>query len=133
MQDATRFAGGSRTPASKGAEWIHQWLAQGDRPSGLDKGTAPGAGIPAYVNHGRWVVGCPDCNNAQLACRTDKRFLCNECGNVAVSGLWRPVIWPTDAAAIETELEKRKLPNQNWAPTQSLKDLKAETIVHKEF
>lgn len=130
MQDATTYAGGG-VPGSRGAEWIHHWLKS---RVNLEAGTAPAAAaVAVYVNHGRWVVDCPDCNNAQLACRTDYRFLCNDCGNVVIQGLWRPVVWPLDPAAIEAELDTRPLPNQNWATTQTLADLTAETLVHKEL
>lgn len=96
----------------------------------LAAGIATTPPIPVYANHGRWVVDCPDCSNAQLACRTDKRFMCNECGNVGVSGLWRRVDWPKDDEAIEAELHRRSLANQNWTPRLNLNELKAESLAH---
>jgi hypothetical protein len=86
--------------------------------------------IPIVVNHGRWVVECPDCGSAQLGCRSDHRFMCSECANVVIGGLWRRVVWPKHAAAIEDELAERPWPkNQNWTPGETVADLRAERAV----
>lgn len=127
MKDATELARPG-IPPCRGAEWVHDYLR--DSKAQLGAETHPTATTPAYVNHGRWVVDCPDCNNAQLACRTDHRFLCNECGNIVVGGLWRVVVWPTKADAIEQTLSSRPLANQNWNPGQTITDLKAEQVIH---
>lgn len=116
-------------PDARGAEWVHHMLR--DSNVNLNTATAPdAAAIQAYVNNGRWIAECPDCQNAQLACRTDKRFLCNECGNVVVGGLWRPVVWPLDLQGIESVLEKRPLENQNWVPGETVADLAADNKNH---
>lgn len=128
MRDATDFAAGGVHPA-RGAEWIHHYLRTGVN---LEKGIAPFASIAVYINHGRWIAECPDCHGAQLACRTDHRFLCNDCGNIAVEGLWRPVDWPANPGAIEEALDMRPLANQNWVPGQTVDDLLAEEIAHRE-
>ena len=78
-------------PPERGAEWVHYNLGPGHSRTPLNVGINPEATIPAYLNWGRWVVDCPDCKNAQLACRTDHRFLCDQCGNIAAGSLWRPV------------------------------------------
>jgi hypothetical protein len=90
--------------------------------------TAPAAlAVHAHINHGRWIVQCPDCAGAQMACPDDRRFMCNYCGNALLDSLWRPVVWPKNKAAIEEILMLRKLPNQrNWLPHESHADLKAE-------
>lgn len=133
MDDATRFAGAG-IPESRGAEWIHYHITPRNADlSHLEAGTHPAAGVSVFVNHGRWVAECPDCKNAQLACRTDHRFLCNNCGNVTIQGLWRSVLWPADIAGIEAALASRPIVNQNWETGQTVEDLKAETRVHKEF
>lgn len=117
-------------PAGRGAEWVpvQCWTAPAPLGQAMTAATAPtGLSVPAYANHGRWVVECPDCRGAQLACRTDLRFMCCECANAAVGGLWRPVTWPVDVAAIEAELEKRPDPEtQNWLPGEALQQLVAE-------
>lgn len=134
MQDATKFAAGG-LPPGRGAEWIHHYLrerAPRDLPpppvwEHLGNGVGPPeTAIHAYVNHGRWIAECPDCHGAQLACRTDHRFLCNECGNVAVDNKWRRVVWPLDAAEIEAALTGRPRANQNWNPGETVEDLLVE-------
>lgn len=84
--------------------------------------------VTVVGNHGRWVVECPDCAGAQVACRTDRRFMCNECANITIGGHWRPVAWPAEATAIDAELDKRPRQNQNWLPGESVKQLRSETI-----
>ena len=84
----------------------------------------------AYVNHGRWVVGCPFCTSAQLAARTDRRFLCAQCMNVQVGGAAVVVVWPSDSAVAKAEraLSKRPIENQNWDPrAQTLASLEKES------
>lgn len=124
--DASAYAV-SGIPAARGAEWIHHQLRSSAAP--LNAATDPEATVPAYVNHGRWVVDCPDCRNAQLACRTDHRFMCNECGNIAVGKLWRPVIWPANARGIEAMLQNRPSVNQNWYPEESKTGLAIENLM----
>lgn len=130
MEDAAKWAGAGGCPASRGAEWIHYMLgSQRTSLAHLEAATHPSAATPAYLNHGRWVVDCPDCNGAQLACRTDHRFMCNECGNVVIAGLWRMVSWPADLDAIEAALAGRPIHNQNWRPGETVDDLLAEVPV----
>lgn len=125
--DASAYAV-SGIPPQRGAEWIHHQLRSTTSPLGA--GTDPEAAVPAYVNHGRWVVDCPDCHNAQLACRTDHRFLCNECGNIAVGRRWRPVVWPDDADKIAALLDHRPREFQNWMPGESRELLAIENLQH---
>jgi len=83
--------------------------------------------IHAAANHGRWVVECPDCCGAQFACPDDRRFMCNNCANALVGGLWRPVIWPKDRAKIDELLMLRPDPKtRHWIPGESVANLKAE-------
>ena len=89
--------------------------------------------LPVYVNHGRWVVDCPNCNSAQLASRSDRRFWCVDCRNVWVQGKWVMVTWPSaaDEAAIESVLDRRPhARNANWRPGESVADLIAENTAH---
>lgn len=125
--DASAYAV-SGVPATRGAEWIHHQLRSTSAP--LSAATDPEAAVPAYANHGRWVVDCPNCCNAQLACRTDHRFLCNECGNITVGRLWRPVIWPANSAAIEAMLDNRPREYQNWNPGEPAVSLAIENLEH---
>jgi hypothetical protein len=107
---------------------LQYWQPPG-RPR-LDVGISPEPPLKVYLNHGRWIAECPDCHGAQLACWTDHRFLCNECGNVAVAGLWRAIIWPDDREAIETVLDQRSPVNQNWLPGETIEYLRAENAAH---
>jgi len=116
-------------PPERGAEWVHYNLPARSRTP-LNVGVNPEATVPAYLNHARWVVDCPDCHNAQLACRTDHRFLCNECGNIAVGKLWRPVEWPNNVAAIESMLNGRPRENQNWEPGEQVVMLAIDNLTH---
>lgn len=86
--------------------------------------------VEVYANHGRWVVECPDCRGAQLASPSDRRFMCNCCGNVAVGGDWRPVVWPKAREVIEDLLSARPAENQNWRPGETRKQLHAENEWH---
>ena len=134
VQDASAYVGrihGHTAHQGRGAEWIHQMLrtashAQMDADTNPDPATA----IQAYVNHGRWIAECPDCRNAQLACKTDPRFLCNECGNVAVGKLWRQVVFPPNVNGIENQLTNRPLENQNWSPGESRMSLAVDNLVN---
>jgi hypothetical protein len=123
--DASAYAV-SGVSAARGAEWIHHQLRSTTAPLGA--GIDPEATVPAYVNHGRWVVNCPDCRNAQLACKTDRRFMCNECGNIAVGHKWRPVVWPADAERIANLLENRPREVQNWNPGEDVRLLAIENL-----
>lgn len=131
MKDAKDFVAGS-IPAARGAEWIHHYTRSETR-SHLSNGIAKNSALKVYVNHGRWIAECPDCHGAQLACRSDHRFLCIDCGNIAVGNLWRAVHWPADPDGIEEALRHRPLENQNWDHPQTVEDLRAESIVHERM
>lgn len=121
----------SRWPADRLAEAAPSLFWTAKVPMRLDAQTAPDTeAVEVYINEGRWIAGCPDCNGAQLAAREDKRFMCNECANIAVGGLWRPVVWPQAVAAIEEVLEVREDTNANWLPGETVADLLAENVEH---
>jgi hypothetical protein len=98
----------------------------------IDNGTAPkAAAVEAYANHGRWIAECPDCHGAQLTAQADPRFMCNVCANAGLGGLWRPVVWPKDAARIAALLDERPLAqHRNWEPGTTLRELKAGNLEH---
>lgn len=86
-----------------------------------------------YVSTGRWVVDCPNplCGSSQVASKTDQRFYCVECANIAVSGKYIPVIWPDEPDAIEHVLSLRPLAfHQNWHAHETLADLRDENALH---
>lgn len=103
------------------------WTAATDVREALAAGEAPkSAAVRAVVNQGRWVVECPDCGSAQLASLDDRRFMCVECANVSVAGLWRPIIVPRDSSQIARLLAQRPEKNRNWLPGESLSALREE-------
>lgn len=134
MQDANTQAW---TESKARAETVALGKAGGDWVAPIPADQAFGAklgpkdtAIAAYINHGRWVVECPDCCGAQFACPDDPRFMCNNCANAMNDGMWRPVLWIKDRAKIEVLLKPRPVENQNWRPGETLADLKAE---NKQF
>lgn len=97
--------------------------------------------VRAYVNHGRWVVDCPNppCGGAELASKLDPTFICNSCGSLENGGLLYEVIFPRDADAVEAALMRRPLThmekpneagNRNWYPWESVDDLNRENVEH---
>jgi hypothetical protein len=133
VQDATRYAprGLAQQQAHFGAEWCPAnrdlWAA-----AAAFNAAAPTSGEPVFVyaNEGRWIVECPDCRGAQLACLTDPRFMCHCCANIGNSGHWRPVVWPKNKARLEKILHARDIVNQNWYPGESIRQLVAENLEH---
>lgn len=72
-----------------------------------------GAPVVAYVNHGRWVADCPDCNGAEFV-SMGAPFMCSNCLNGG-SGVYRPVTIPAQRDAIERRLLQRKrVETRNW-------------------
>lgn len=133
MHDASRVAVNG-VPAKRGAEWSPRrfWQCPGvPLEQALQQPTGKVEAAAAYVNQGRWVVDCPDCHGAQLACSTDRRFMCVECANVVVGGVWRPVLWPRNAAAIEEALASRLPVNANWFPGETVETLREEQLLQE--
>lgn len=116
-------------PPERGAEWAPRQFWSSDQPVNWNAPVGDDdEAVKAYVNHGRWVVECPDCHGAQLACKTDRRFMCHCCGNQYVGGRWRAVVWPSErqVAAIEKLLVARPDEvNRNWVG-ESFAKLKQE-------
>ena len=78
----------------------------------------------AYVNHGRWVVDCPEpyCGGAAIA---ETVFVCNNCKRV------EPVEWPEYKTLIDDVLNVRPVPQtRNWIPGETVNDLKRENKAH---
>lgn len=102
-------------------------------------GTAPIPGpqqvkntIPAFINHGRWLVSCPTCGSAAFVSMSDHRFWCVECQSPENDRWWYEVVFPADKAQIEDTLLKRPAVieknaiNRNWFPNETLAVLKRE-------
>lgn len=79
----------------------------------------------AELNHGRWIVCCPEdgCTNAELA--TTDRFLCSVCGERG------RIVWPVERGEIERLTLVRPVKNRNWTPGESVALLVAENLEHE--
>lgn len=130
MQDADQLLG-AVGPDNAALMAARAWAAPRPLIEALTAPTGPASvAVPVVANHARWVVECPDCHGAQLASPSDRRFMCDTCGNASVGGKWRPVTWPTDQDAIAAILADRPAENQNWQPGESIKALRAENGQH---
>lgn len=92
-----------------------------------------GAPLPARVNHGRWIVDCPDCRGAMPVWVEQPLMWCSDCQNRAVGHRWRRVALPVveERVAIEAILSQRPNPaNRNWEPGEAVADLIAENAAH---
>ena len=118
---------GDMIPENEGARWLPTMM---NTATPADSEVHLERALLAYVNEGRWVVDCP-CSSAQLACRTDPRFFCYECGNSWADGKWATVIWPAEQDEIERLLLQRPDPRtRNWEPQESSFDLAVENYDH---
>jgi hypothetical protein len=116
-------------------------------PAGIPHTAPVGAmatiSLRAEINQGRWIVRCfndsyaaPDgtrgCTSAQLASKSDPRFLCLNCLHVGTPAELRfvGVFFPPNADQIENVLEARPDPaNRNWT-TETVGQLLAENLAH---
>ncbi len=85
--------------------------------------------LEARIEHSRYVVDCPNCNSAEFAFE-DNLFLCSMCNNSDIGGKLRKVKMPKDRKEIEAILSKRQIKNRHWIPSQTIKDLENENIIH---
>lgn len=128
MIDATH----RHNPYGAGAERVPRtprlWTAFTPLDEAMVAATAPrGEAVHVVGNHGRWVVDCPDCNSAQLAAPDDHRFMCCECANIVIGGLWRPVVWPKDHQRIGALLDAReRIGLRNYDAGQTAGEIAAE-------
>ena len=93
-------------------------------------------GAQAYINHGRWVVDCPNpgCAGAELVHPDDSRLFCASCYNDYVGGAFVKVKMPPAAKKkrIEAVLGKRPAAaNRNWFPKETVADLERENREHE--
>lgn len=91
------------------------------------------AALPV-VNWGRWVIGCPFCNSAQLAFPRQSVFWCVECGNALANGLWLSVRWPLDSEMVDITAALEVRPDwssRNWVTGEVVTRLWGENIEHQ--
>lgn len=114
----------------------------------------------AYVNHGRWLVDCPECGSPILLKPENETAICPVCNPGVMATTFqrrqlrsgaevfdlipdherrqdetakaRPfkVVIPKDWKKIFEMLRKRHVSFMNWLPGETLDDLKAENILH---
>ncbi len=65
-----------------------------------------GKPVIARIDFGRWLADC-ECGGAEYVDPDEPIFFCISCGNAAVSGRARQVIFPEDRKAIEDEVMAR--------------------------
>lgn len=77
--------------------------------------------ISAYINHGRIVANCPNCNSAEIV-PPGAVFACRSpgCGHIDA------LDFPADLATIEATLSRRPMVNRNWYPWETAADLAIE-------
>lgn len=110
--------------ASRGlVEFVHSFCVHMAKP--MPEGTSTKT-VKAEINHGRWIVRCPNCPGAEMADKEDKRFFCLSCDNKQEGGKWLTVKFPRNADKIEELLKDRKRENQNWLPGETLAQLTRE-------
>lgn len=83
--------------------------------------------LQPYVNHGRWVADCPNCNAGIFAPPGRGTVTC---GN-PLCGREYPVTHPPEkmVAAATLVLSARPEANQNWFPSrETVVDLKGENV-----
>lgn len=88
--------------------------------------TFKGTTVHAYINHGRWVADCPNCNGAELVA-SGMPMVCGSCGAE------HAVTFPRNRPKLEEVLTVREMRLQNWLPGQTPSDLLAENIEHGLF
>jgi len=90
--------------------------------------------MKAYVNHGRWLVDCPNCGGAEIVFM-GKPFVCKSRitngfhGESVVCGYTVEVEFPSQKREIEAALIERSISNRNWT-NESLDALKEENRIH---
>lgn len=87
--------------------------------------------LVARVNHGRWIVDCPEdgCNGAELPF-ADGFFLCGSCiAERRPLRLFR-VDFGQERQAVEAALERRPKNARNWLPGEPVEHLMLENQAH---
>jgi len=87
--------------------------------------------VKAYINWGRWVADCPDCNGAEIVSKAEKKLWCLSCNNVYNDGKCYSVTFPKNTEAIEKIILARpNLENRNWEVGETVTELKKQNKVH---
>ena len=87
------------------------------------------ASLEARIEYARFIVDCPNCNNAEYAFE-DGLFFCSVCNNSDIGGRTRMVKMPKDRTEIEGLLSVRPIKNRHWYPSETVEDLQGENIAY---
>ena len=90
--------------------------------------------VQANVNHGRWIVDCPNegCGNAIVVSEREPYYICTDCGSQENGGRWYVVAFPPDKSDIEAVLLERPTirpfdaETRNWSPCETVSTLRRE-------
>ena len=90
--------------------------------------------VEANVNHGRWIVDCPNegCGNAIVVSQREPCYICTDCGSQENGGRWYRVAFPPGKADIEAVLLERPAAKpfdaetRNWSPGETVSTLRRE-------
>ena len=83
--------------------------------------------LEARVDHGRWIVDCPDCSGAEYVWDDVLLMQCCSCWNQGVGRKWRRVSITPQRPQIESILKARpQTENRNWRSDESLTKLRGE-------
>ena len=88
-----------------------------------------GQSLEARIEHARFIVDCPNCNNAEFAFE-DGLFFCSLCKNSDIQGKVRRVKMPIERKQIEGILALRPIKNRHWYPRETVKDLENENTLN---
>ena len=130
----TWFASMTRRPDTRTITWDFfrtQYLGRlrlkfHIKEAGFDEELEP---VPAFVNHGAWLVVCPKCRGAEYAWE-EGFFFCCSCKNSYMGHKYRRLAFPKDRAKIEELLLCRPLKNRHWTPGETVADLARENEEH---
>lgn len=143
------------------AAWILKLAGERHRARGLDtpyvgKLASKDESVYAFVTSGKWVASCPVCGPAatEYVNASERIFYCFNCGNRAIEGAARPVIFQTlkTREKIEAILLARPVDDSRgsnlldqatqarpkfkglpraWRPGETITDLRARNKLYK--
>ncbi len=122
----TYFAEIAKLPVS-GAEVGRRTLVEHANIAKLEK--QGGKPLEARADYARWIVDCPNCNNAEFAFE-DNLFFCSLCHNSHVGSKVLKVKIPNERKKIEDLLGKRPINNRHWSPKDTIEELENDNMSH---
>jgi hypothetical protein len=81
--------------------------------------------LRAFINEGRWIAKCPECNGGVLIHPDWPEAGCPDCGTWFTS-----INVPAARVEIEAVLAVRRPINQNWLPGETVEQLRFENDLY---